>query len=267
MAPTQHRQTWRQRLTAAFAARTRTYRSRSLVWRLLAPTVFLLAGALFVTSMTTSRGTDLRAGRYDDLEGLATSEATELEGLRTRAAELTEEVDRLTADLGSVGALDAQQRAEALEDPAGLTPVTGPGVTITLDDAPDEALGAAGDDLDAVSNLLVHSQDLQAVMNALWAGGAEAMTVQDQRLISTTGVKCVGNVVIVHGVTYSPPYRIAAIGPADDMLTSVSTSPYIQRYLEVVEESGLGWEVEVEPELELAGFDGTVEMEYARPVT
>jgi uncharacterized protein YlxW (UPF0749 family) len=254
-------------LAAAFAARTRTYRSRSLVWRLLAPAVFVLAGALFVTSMVSSRGTDLRAGRYDDLEGLAGSEAADLASLRTRAADLTGEVDRLTADLGAVGALDEQQRAEALEEPAGLTPVTGPGVTITLDDAPDDALAEAGDDLEAVSNLLVHQQDIQAVVNALWAGGAEAMTVQDQRVVSTTGIKCVGNVVILHGVPYSPPYRIAAIGPTEQMLSSVTTSPYIQLYLDVVEESGLGWDVELDTEMELPGYGGSVELEYARPAT
>ena len=202
-----HRQSWHTRLTAAFAARTRTYRSRGLAWRLLGPAVFLVAGILFVTSMVSSRGMDLRAGRYDDLDGLANAQAKDLEGLRARAAALTSEVDRLTADLGTVGGNAEQKKAKALEAPAGLSPVSGPGVTITLDDAPKQALDAAGDDLSAVSELLVHQQDIQAVVNSLWAGGAEAMTIQDQRVVSTTGVKCVGNVVILHGVPYSPPYR------------------------------------------------------------
>ena len=61
----------------------------------------------------------------------------------------------------------------------------------------------------------MHQQDIQAVVNAMWAGGAEAMTIQDQRVISTTGIKCVGNTVILHGVPYSPPYGISAIGDAD----------------------------------------------------
>ena len=46
-------------------------------------------------------------------------------------------------------------------------------------------------------------------------------------MVATTGIKCVGNTVVLHGVPYSPPYRITAIGPTDDMLTSVTTSPYI----------------------------------------
>ena len=258
-----HRQTLRSRLSTAFATRTRTYRTRSMVWRLLAPAVFLFAGALFVTSMVSSQGTDLRAGRYDDLEGLANAQAKDLAALRTRTAELTAEVDRLTEDLGSTGADAAQREVAALEGPAGLAPVRGPGVTITLNDAPDDALAAAGDD---VSDLIVHQQDIQAVANALWAGGAEAMTIQGQRVVATTGIKCVGNTVVLHGVPYSPPYRLSAIGPVDGMLAAVDGSPYIALYLQQVDK-GLGWDVHRESRLALPGYDGSTELDYARPVT
>ena len=56
---------------------------------------------------------------------------------------------------------------------------------------------------------------MQAVVNALWAGGAEAMMIQDQRIISTSAVRCVGNTLILQGRVYSPPYRIRAIGDPD----------------------------------------------------
>jgi uncharacterized protein YlxW (UPF0749 family) len=265
MASHSHRQSWRSRLAGvlshAWTTRTRTYGSRSLVWRLLGPAVFVAAGVLFVTSMVSSQGTDLRAGRYDDLDGLATNEAHDLEGLRARTTALSAEVDRLTRDLGSTAATRAQSRAAALEGPAGLRPVRGPGVTITLDDAPDDALAAAGSD---VSELLVHQQDIQAVANALWAGGAEAMTIQGQRVVATTGIKCVGNTVILHGVPYSPPYRISAIGPTGSMLASVDASPYIALYLELVRK-GLGWDVKEHRSLGLPGYDGSTELQYARP--
>jgi uncharacterized protein YlxW (UPF0749 family) len=259
-----HRQPWRQRLSTAFAARTAAYRNRSVAWRLLAPTVFVLAGVLFVTSMVSSQGTDLRAGRYDDLDGLANSQARDLAATRSRAEALDAEVTRLSRDLRTGTSDPAERTADRLSGPAGLRPVTGPGVTITLDDAPDEALQAAGDD---VSELLVHQQDIQAVVNALWAGGAEAMTIQGQRVITTTGIKCVGNTVVLHGVPYSPPYRISAIGPVGAMLSSVNASPYIQFYLEVVRQSGLGWDVKVEESLTMPGYDGATELDYARPAT
>src|SRR4051794_19343061 len=257
-----HRATWRSRLSTAFAARTRTYRSRSLGWRLLAPAVFVLAGALFVASMVTSQGTDLRAGRYDDLNGLANAEARDLAGLRAQTADLTGQVNRLSKARGSTAARSAEKKVTALAGPVGLTPVHGPGVTISLDDAPDDALAAAGND---VSELIVHQQDIQAVANALWAGGAEAMTLQGQRVVATTGIKCIGNTVVLHGVPYSPPYRVSAIGPVGDMLASVNRSPYIELYLQQVSK-GLGWHVSEAKDLRMPGYDGSTELDYARPV-
>ncbi len=205
MAPHPHRQSLARRLSAAFATRTRTYASRSLVWRLLAPLVFVAAGALFVTSMVTSQGTDLRAGRYDDLDGLANAEAKR----PGRPARPDGRADRRRGpahpgDRPAAATPPPAAKVEALEGPAGLRPVRGPGVTIPLDDAPDGVLSAAGND---VSDLIVHQQDIQAVANALWAGGAEAMTIAGERVVATTGIKCVGNTVVLHGVPYSPPYR------------------------------------------------------------
>jgi uncharacterized protein YlxW (UPF0749 family) len=93
------------------------------------------------------------------------------------------------------------------------------------------------------------------------------MTLQGQRVIATTGIKCVGNTVVLHGVPYSPPYRISAIGPTQTMLSSVTASPYIQFYLDVVKRSGLGWDVDVDPDLHLPGYEGSTELEFARPAT
>jgi len=235
----------------------------SFLWRLLAPAVFVLAGALFITSMVSSQGTDLRAGRYDDLQGLANADAHDLEELQGRVSDLNSQVDRLTKNLSSPAAGAEQHRASKLKGPAGLLPVHGPAVTITLDDAPDDVLADAGDD---VSDLLVHQQDIQAVANALWAGGAEAMTIQGQRVVATTGIKCVGNTVILHGVPYSPPYRLSAIGPRVSMLGSVSASPYIRLYRDLVPQ-GLGWDVKQERSVSMPGYDGSTQLDYARPAS
>src|SRR6185437_12861986 len=94
---------------------------------------------------------------------------------------------------------------------AGLTALRGPGLTVRLDDAPRRAdgsrpAGARPDDL------VVHQQDVQAVVNALWAGGAEAMTLMGVRVIATSAVRCVGNTLLLDGQVYSPPFEIAAIG-------------------------------------------------------
>ncbi|MGN6575337.1 MAG: DUF881 domain-containing protein [Nocardioides sp.] len=265
MAAPDHRLPWRRRLVDAVAPRRGRPVSRPVWWRVAAPAAFGVAGVLFVTSAVSSGGTDLTgtAGRIDDLAGLAASQTRELEGLRARHADLVAEVDGLTASLAKTSAGSAQEEAQALRGPAGLDPVTGPGLTITLTDAPKSMQDNVPED--EVRNLVVHQQDIQAVANALWEGGAEAMTIQDQRVVSTTGIRCVGNSVVLHDVPYAPPYRISAIGPVSEMLDAVNASPYIGFYLEDVSDYGLGWDVQVEPSLDLPAYSGSTGLSYARP--
>ena len=119
---------------------------------------------------------------------------------------MRQEVDGLAARGTEQSALGPEISRQG--ERVGLTAVIGPAVTVTLDDAPS-SVAANGIEPDL---LVVHQQDIQAVVNALWSGGAEAMTIQGQRVISTTAVKCVGNTVVLHGIPYSPPYDVVAIG-------------------------------------------------------
>ncbi|MFL6159597.1 MAG: DUF881 domain-containing protein, partial [Marmoricola sp.] len=103
------------------------------------------------------------------------------------------------------------------------------------------------------------------VVNALWAGGAEAMTIQGQRVISTTGIKCVGNTVILHGVPYSPPYRIAAIGSTVDLQASLDNSDYVNAYLAFVDAYQLGYRVTQSALMQMPAYTGAATLKYARP--
>ncbi|HSV40853.1 MAG TPA: DUF881 domain-containing protein, partial [Nocardioidaceae bacterium] len=153
---------WHQRIVEAFRTRYGTYGENGLGWRLLTPAVFILAGALFVTSAVNSGGTDLRPGRYDDLADLAADRSDRIADLEKRSARLQEQIDELTQGLTSTELDEANAALDELRGPAGLEGVTGPGVTITLDDAPERVL----DDDQGDSLLkLVHEQDIQAVAN------------------------------------------------------------------------------------------------------
>jgi hypothetical protein len=101
--------------------------------------------------------------------------------------------------------------------------------------------------------LVIHQQDIQAVVNALWAGGAEAMSIQDQRVISTTGIKCVGNSVVLHGVPYLPPYKITAIGDRRKLQKALDDSQYIENLQDYVVKFQLGYEVKNESSISDAG--------------
>ncbi len=243
--------------------RGRTGSARSvLLARGLALAVFAGAGMLMVTSAQQSAGTDLRPGGYDDLADLVRQESARLTDLRAEVEDLNQDVAELRAGSASAQLRQLQRQGGDLRVAAGLEEMRGPGVTVTLDDAPDEVLASAGD---AVNNAIVHQQDIQAVANALWQGGAEAMTIQGVRIISTTGIKCVGNTVILHGVPYSPPYRIAAIGDPDRLRRALADNPYVQRYREAVDVWQLEWDVTESRALVAPAYAAPVELDHARP--
>ena len=134
-----------------------------------------------MVSALNARGTDLRPARNTDLVSLLQAQSRRNAELTERATALRAEVDGLSA--GQSDQSDLGPRLAERQSVAGLTAVSGPAVTVTLDDAPETVTGT-GIDPDL---LVVHQQDIQAVVNALWSGGAEAMTIQDQRVMSTTG--------------------------------------------------------------------------------
>jgi uncharacterized protein YlxW (UPF0749 family) len=143
--------------------------------------------------------------------------------------------------------------------------VHGPAVRVRLDDAPRRAdgsrpAGASADDL------VVHQQDVQAVVNALWAGGAEAMTIMNVRVISTSAVRCVGNTLLLNGRVYSPPFVVTAIGDPGRLRGALDASDGVRAFREFVRDFGLGYTVEDEADVTLPGYEGSTSLQYANPV-
>jgi uncharacterized protein YlxW (UPF0749 family) len=238
--------------------------SRLSAWGALVPVVALAAGLLFATSGRTAQGTDLRAGEVTELSELIEQRNAVIVRQSEQLAELQSEVDRLTARAASRdGAVAAAQSAgEAGSPEAALLPVTGGGVEITLDDAPmraDGSLpgGARPDDL------VIHQSDVQAVVNAVWATGAEGVAVMDQRLIATSAVRCVGNTLLLQGRTYSPPFVITAVADASAVRAQLAASPQVAVFQQAVEAYGLTFEVRERPSLTLPAYDGPLDLEYA----
>ncbi len=237
------------------------------MWRIGTPVVVLLSGTLFVVSAQSSEGTDLRPGRYDDLAGLVAAEAERYEELADQVVALNDEV----ADLGSQVEDDTVRRAQAeverLRDPAGLVERTGPGVQVTLSDAPDAVIDAVPDDIEK-KLLVVHQQDIQAVVNALWKGGAEAVTIAGQRIISTTGIKCEGNQVLLQGLPYPQPYVIEGVGDPGSLTSAIAEDPYLQVYREQADDPDIavGWDLDLEDEVTAPAYDGLLGLSFARPL-
>lgn len=232
-------------------------------WSALVPVIALGAGLLFATSGATARGTDLRA-ESADLPGIITERTRENERSGERVEALRADIDRLTAQEapGSRRLRALDEEATAVADEAGMTPATGEAVTVTLDDAHLDANEIPNGF--TVNDVVVHQQDVQGVVNALWRGGADAMQIMDQRVISTSAVRCVGNTLILQGRVYSPPFTITAIGDPDELQEALDEDPAVDIYRQYVDAVGLGYEVTVDEEKELPAFSGRTALEYAR---
>lgn len=240
-------------------------RRRLTAWRVATPVVVLLAGTLMAVSAANSEGTDLRPGRYTDLASLVGNEADQYAALEGRVHELEADVDQLSSRVETREIRRYRREADRLEDPAGLTPRTGPGLTITLSDAPEDKINASTENLNL---LVVHQQDIQAVVNALWSGGATAVTVQGQRIISTTGIKCEGNAVQLQGVPYGQPYVIQAVGDPARLQAAVDASDYLDIYREQAANPaiGIGWDEQTETEVTAPAYSGLLDLSYAQPL-
>jgi uncharacterized protein YlxW (UPF0749 family) len=234
-----------------------------IVGRFATCMVFALAGFLFYMSGRAAHGTSLR----NDDTLLRLSDVIQQRSQENATAENS--VAALRAQVDALAAEHAQNPADikrlgSLEQAVGLDPLGGAGLTVTLNDAPAGATAKIpGVPQPQPDDLVVHQQDLQAVVNALWRGGATGIQVQDQRLISTSAVRCVGNQLILQGRVYSPPYVIKAVGDRRTLLGSVNQDSALQVYLQYVAAYGLGWKLDQPASMTLPAYSGTVDLQYA----
>ncbi|MET8687527.1 DUF881 domain-containing protein [Streptomyces sp. NPDC004732] len=235
--------------------------------RVLTGAVFALAGLIFFTSFNTAKGTNIRTdASLLKLSDLIQERSHKNGELDESNGTLRDDVESLAQrDSGGTKADDA--RLKALEENAGTKKLGGKAVSVTLADAPPNATAKLpGYPEPQPNDLVIHQQDLQAVVNALWKGGAEGIKVMDQRLISTSAVRCVGNTLILQGRVYSPPYKVTAVGDPDKLKNALAASPEIQNYMLYVNAYGLGWKVDDDGAVTLPGYSGTVDLHYAKPV-
>lgn len=186
---------------------------------------------------------------------------------RTRAERLRQEISRLQEKSSRLSAAtrarqvrlgDVQRDIEELAKMGGLVAMSGPGIEVVLSDSLLRS-SPSGD----LNDLVIHEQDIQVVVNALWAGGAEAVAVNGERLISTSAIRCVGNTLLLNGSVHSPPYRIQAIGETRNMRRSLDTDPLVAQFTEAADRYRLGYEISPAAQLDVAAYEGSPRMRYA----
>jgi uncharacterized protein YlxW (UPF0749 family) len=198
---------------------------------------------------------EARLPRQYRLAALIERQETQVARLRT---ELRRQVADLRADAAGrqTGANAREADLQRTSTAAGLVAMRGPGLKVTLDDSRlDEA--PTGN----VNDLVIHSQDVQAVVNALWRSGAEAIAINRQRLVGTSAVLCVGNTLLLNGTVHSPPFVVTAIGASRDRFEA---DTLVRRLHDDAEEFGLRFSVGREDSLDVPAFTGAATFRYAR---
>lgn len=233
-------------------------------WRVGVPLVCLLAGLLLSATHGVSRGGEIRRSDAPRLVDLVREAQSSVDRLGADRDSLAARIDS-THGRAPNAALRAMLRRNAeLAGEAGLDPVHGPGLVVTLTDAQRDANGRFPRDA-SPDDLVVHQQDIEAVLNALWSAGAEAIQMQDQRIIATSAPRCVGNTLLLNGRTYSPPYTITAVGDAAAMQAALSAAPLVTLYKQYVVRFGLGYTEQVMSDVHVVGYSEPVRMHVAEP--
>lgn len=220
--------------------------------------VGIVAGLLLTSNALLHPGFGNNRQPVDLLE-LVRHEQNRMAERNEVVGQLRQEVEELRQDVQAPENVDEAHIA-AIAFASGRTPAQGPGLQVQLWDAP---IPVEYPSTMRKDDYVVHQQDLEAVINALWAGGAEAITVQGHRLTALTQMRCVGNVLLIGNYTYSPPYVIEAIGDPLALEQAVYDSEQVQSYLWFVDRIRLGWSLEPQALIEAPADDRSLALAHS----
>ena len=223
-------------------------------WRGALALVLVLGFAglvLTVAAQQTHANAPAVAQARDELIDRVHSETEQADELQRRLVALRAEVDRTRDDaLAATSAgSTARTELERLSALAGISPVRGPGIKVVVDDAPSGQLRADG------GTGRVLDTDLQRLLNGLWAAGAEAVSVNGQRLTQLTAVRSAGDAILVAYRPLSPPYEVLAIGNPDDLEVDFVDGPG-GRWFNTLKGFGIRFTVTAQKDLRLPGASG-----------
>lgn len=185
--------------------------------------------------------------KYDNQYALLEQAEAQLENERTEATTEDEDLKQKEEEIKKANQI------------AGLTEVTGPGVIVTLNDSKMTSNSALVNDL---NDLLVHDVDVLSVINELKNAGAEAISINEQRLVTTSSINCGGNIVTVNGERIGAPFEIKAIG-LPEQLAALSR---VGGYLSILEDYGIVTTLKKYDSITIPKYTGIIDFEYARTI-
>ncbi|RFS82359.1 DUF881 domain-containing protein [Actinomadura spongiicola] len=224
--------------------------------------VLVLAGTLIaVAGAEVRRGRPVAAERRAGLVGEIRARTAETDALQHRLNRLRAETERRRA--AALASSDAGRELRrwlaTVAAAAAAAPAAGKGLVITLDDAPrDDSAGRAA------GGGRVYDQDLQVLVNGLWAAGADAIGINGLRLTPTTAIRAAGEAVLVDYRPLGRPYEVTAVGDPDRLRAAFSGSAADRRLRNLNERYRIRYDTRRASEVELPAAGG-VRLRYATP--
>jgi uncharacterized protein YlxW (UPF0749 family) len=189
------------------------------------------------------------------------AETAQSDDLARESGALTGEVNRLRADQLIAGDQDLADRITRLEVLAGAVAVSGPGLVISVDDAPPGKV--TGQEPDPAGRVL--DIDLQHLVNGLWAAGAEAVSINGQRLTATTAIRSAGQAITVDYRPLARPYVVSAIGDPKTLAGRYAESDGGMWMLNLSSTHEIAYSVDTRKTMRIPGDTATV-LRFAQPM-
>jgi len=216
----------------------------------------VILGFLIAVSWSEERRVERAAApERERLASLIAARESQTRTLEARIRQLRAQLDAATTGSGEAASIRAT--ADRLAALAGRAPVAGPGVLVEVVDG--DVTGSSEDAGDS----RVQDVDLQLVVNALWAAGAEAVAVNGERIVTTTAIRSAGTSILVNFRVLSSPYRVAAIGDPDALVARFNASEIAERFRRWADIYGLGLTMKTERRLELPASAEALRFRYA----
>lgn len=220
----------------------------------------LILGVLVSAQWRAQQDRSEIAVRYNTpLTEAARSLQREQDGLKTQLAGLRASLDAIGASAASQGGAgrELQARIDALKERGGLAPRSGAGVAVLLDDARGPV---AAKDIDKA---ICHATDLTDIVNTAWRGGALAVAVNDERIVGSSSVYCVGSTIMVNGTLLSPPFQLAIVGPQSALLAAFDDPSQLRDIKQRRDAFGLGFRVSRVAEVRVPAYSGALTVKRA----
>lgn len=187
---------------------------------------------------------------YASLQESRNQLLTKQTNYKTQIAKLNDEIDTLqSSDKNNKSSnKDKLEQWKSLRQEIGLSDMVGEGVVITMDDANKD-----NPQIDSIT----HAADLRDVVNLAWQTGAQAISINGERIVFNTSIDCIVNTILINGTKLTAPFKILIIGDSSDLKKAFDDTGNLSELHDRVKNEGLVFSIEKSRSITIAGYKGS----------